>query len=176
MANYHSITVGLVIPLQLDRAKILLVLRRGARFRGRRLGRRWGRPRTRRSTPRTGVGRGGARGGQGPRRQGGDQAEGVRHRQTAEAAKQKTAEATEAAKHKTVEALEAAKHKAGEYAKESAIAGKDKTGSVIQWASEKLPPWVIFFFFCSYFFGIEMHIELYELYLVIDSLNDLRNL
>jgi len=61
------------------------------------------------------------------------------------AAKQKTAEATEAAKHKTVEALEAAKHKAGEYAKESAIAGKDKTGSVIQWASKKLPPWVIFF-------------------------------
>ena len=65
-----------------------------------------------------------------------------------EAAKPKTAEATEAAKHKTAEALEAAKHKAGEYAKESAVAGKDKTGSVvIQWASEKLPPWVIFFFF-----------------------------
>ena len=52
--------------------------------------------------------------------------------ETTKAAKQKTAEATEAAKHKTVEALEAAKHKAGEYAKESAVAGKDKTGSVIQ--------------------------------------------
>ena len=96
--------------------------------------------------------------------------------ETTKAAKQKTAEATEAAKHKTAEALEAAKHKAVEYAKESAVAGKDKTGSVIQWASEKLPPWVIFFLFFSYFFGIEMHIELYGLYLVINSLNDLRNL
>ena len=33
-----------------------------------------------------------------------------------------------------------------------------------------------FFSYFSYFFGIEMHIELYGLYLLIDSLNDLRNL
>ena len=77
----------------------------------------------------------------------GQKTEEAKHKagETTEAAKHKTAEATEAAKHKTAEALEAAKHKAGENAKESAVAGKDKTGSVIQWESEKLPPWVIFF-------------------------------
>ena len=31
-----------------------------------------------------------------------------------------------------------------------------------QWASDKPPPWVIFFLF-SYFSEIEMHVELYEL-------------
>jgi hypothetical protein len=52
-----------------------------------------------------------------------------------EATKQKAAETTEAAKQKAADALEAAKQKASEasqYAKDSAVAGKDKTGSVVQ--------------------------------------------
>ena len=36
-----------------------------------------------------------------------------------------------------------------------------------QWASEKPPPWVIFFLF-SYFSEIEMHVKLYGLYLSCD--------
>uniref|UniRef100_M8BA57 Uncharacterized protein n=1 Tax=Aegilops tauschii TaxID=37682 RepID=M8BA57_AEGTA len=56
-----------------------------------------------------------------------------------EAAKQKAAETTEAARQKAAEATEAAKQKASEtaqYTKESAVAGKDKTGSVLQQAGE----------------------------------------
>ena len=39
-------------------------------------------------------------------------------------------------------------------------AGRPSAGSR---SSEKLPPWVIFFFFFSYFSEIAMHVELYRL-------------
>jgi hypothetical protein len=63
-----------------------------------------------------------------------DHAAGTGH-DTTEGTKQKAAETAEAVKQKAADALEAAKQKASEasqYAKDSAVAGKDKTGSVVQ--------------------------------------------
>ena len=56
-----------------------------------------------------------------------------------EAAKQKAAEATDAAKQKASETAQYAQERssdAAQYTKESAVAGKDKTGSVLQQAGE----------------------------------------